>query len=102
MQGVPAGMAMARAVAADPAGPSSHLLLPATLAAVPLGLSCAGVGRALGWGAGWRPAVGLAAALGAVAASAMLTCLAGIPLGKVWITDCVYLWAFPYFPSSHV
>ena len=75
-------MALAGSIAAEPSRTSSHRIVPAVLAAVPLGLSCAGVARA--WaGAGWRPAVAMAVALGVMTATAMLCCLAGIPLGKV-------------------
>ena len=82
-QGLPAGLVLARAIALAPSAPASHLLLPAALAAIPLGLACGGVGRSVRAGAGGRPAVVLAAGMAAGTAVTVACCLAGIPLGKV-------------------
>ncbi|GAX83798.1 hypothetical protein CEUSTIGMA_g11223.t1 [Chlamydomonas eustigma] len=82
LQGMPMGIAVARAVADGPTSPSSHVVVPAVLAAVPLAVACSGIGRSLLPGSGWKPGVLLAALLGGIAALTAGCCLSGIPLGK--------------------
>mmetsp|Transcript_19138 Transcript_19138/g.41285 ORF Transcript_19138/g.41285 Transcript_19138/m.41285 type:complete len:746 (-) Transcript_19138:1449-3686(-) len=79
-QGVPVGVSLVRAVAADQSVHMSHLWVPAIVAALPVGLACVGLGKAMS-GAGWWPSLFISAGVAGMALMTAVCCLAGLPLG---------------------
>ena len=82
-QGVPLGMALGRAVVSDPDSAHAHALLPCLLSALPTGVACAGLGRALSSSHSHQLPLLLALGLAAMAGSALVCFLVGLPIGKV-------------------